>query len=157
MAGILDRIGALFLQAVPTIILVLLFYAFLRSQFFGPLLKVMAERQARTEGARRAAEQSQAAAQEKIRAYQEALKKARAEIYVEQEAARRAAIEERTELIRQTRNRANDEIQAAKQVIAGEVARARAELEKESAALAKDIARVILSPRRQPPERSLAG
>src|SRR5437879_11380982 len=62
---ILSQLGELFLQALPTVIIVFLFYLFLRSNFFQPLERVLAERWARTEGARRAAEASQAAAQEK--------------------------------------------------------------------------------------------
>lgn len=141
---LLHQLGGLFLQAVPTVILVFLFYLFLRANFFKPLERVMAERSARTEGARREAKAAQASAQEKVRAYQEALKKARAEVYAEQEAARRAVLDERARLIREARTGANDEIAANKQRIAAELAAARTELERESQALAGEIARAIL-------------
>src|SRR5712692_2328322 len=87
---LLHQLGELFLQAVPTVIILFLFYLFLRANFFRPLERVLAERSARTEGARRAAETSQAAAQEKLRAYHDASKKARTAIYTEQETARRS-------------------------------------------------------------------
>jgi F-type H+-transporting ATPase subunit b len=151
---ILHQLGELFLQAVPTVLIVFLFYLFLRSSFFGPLERVLAERRARTEGARRAAESSQAATQEKLHAYQEALKKARAEIYAEQEAARRGILDERAALIRETRSRANDEIRAAKETLAADLAAARAELEKQSPALAAEIARAVLE--RRPPSPATA-
>src|SRR3970282_1746235 len=98
---LLQQLGDLFLAAVPTAILVFLFYFFLRWSFFGPLLKVLAERQARIEGSRKEAESLAAAAQEKQRAYREALRKARAEVFAEQESARRLVLEERGQLIRQ--------------------------------------------------------
>ena len=144
---ILSQLGELFLQALPTVIIVFLFYLFLRSNFFQPLERVLAERWARTEGARRAAEASQAAAQEKLRAYQEALKKARAGIYAEQEAARRAVLEERAALIRNARTRAVDEVRAAKEKISADLVAARAEIELASETLAEEIARVILERR----------
>src|SRR5579863_5623288 len=92
---IVHTLGELFLEAVPTVIIVFLFYLLLRSTFFVPLMRVMEERSARTEGARREAEASQAAAREKVRAYEEALRKARAAVYAEQDVARRAILEER--------------------------------------------------------------
>ncbi len=151
---ILHQLGEFFLQAVPTVLIVFLFYLFLRSSFFGPLEHVLAERRARTAGARRAAESSQAAAQEKLHAYQEALKKARTEVYAEQEAARRRILEERAALIRETRSRSNDEIRAAKERLAADLAAARAELEKQSPELAAEIVRAILE--RRPPSPATA-
>ena len=146
---ILHQLGELFLAAVPTVLIVFLFYLFLRANFFRPIEKVLAERKARTEGARRAAVTMQAAAQEKVRAYQDALKKARAEVYAEQEAARRAVLEERAALVRNTRTRAGDEVRAAKERIAAELAIAQAQLERESQTLGSEVARAILE--RRPP------
>ncbi len=60
---IVHQLGELFLQAVPTVLIVFLFYLFLRANFFKPLERVMTERRERTLGAQRAAEASQAAAQ----------------------------------------------------------------------------------------------
>ncbi len=153
---LLHQLGELFLQAVPTVIILFLFYLFLRANFFRPLERVLAERSARTEGARRAAETSQAAAQEKLRAYHDASKKARTAIYTEQETARRSLLEERAALLRDTRNRSNDEVRAAKAKISAEVATARAELEKSSPALAGEIARAILERRPPAPPRTMS-
>ncbi|HEV8384657.1 MAG TPA: ATP synthase F0 subunit B, partial [Candidatus Acidoferrales bacterium] len=129
---LLHQLGEFVLQAVPTAIVVFLFYVFLKANFFRPLEKVMAQRSERIDGARKQAEAGQAAAQEKFRTYQEALKKARAEVYAEQEAARRAVLEERSALLRDTRNRANEKIRAAKENIAGEIAAARGQLEQDT-------------------------
>jgi F0F1-type ATP synthase membrane subunit b/b' len=146
---ILRQLGELFGQAVPTVLMVFLFYLFLRANFFRPMERVLAERRARREGAWREAESNRAAAQEKVRARQEALKKARAEIYAEQEAARRAVLEERTAEIRAARSRTSDEVRTAKERIFADLARARAEIEAQSPALAGEIARAFLE--RRPP------
>ncbi len=146
---LLNQLGEFFLQSVPTLILVFLFYWFLKANLFQPLTKVMAERSARIEGARRESDASQAAAQEKVRTYQEALKRARAEVYAEQEAARRVVLEERATLVRASRDRANEGIRAAKKILAKDFATARAQLEKESQALGAEIVRAILE--RRPP------
>src|SRR6266850_773058 len=89
------QLGELFLQAVPTVLIILLFYFILRAIFFKPLLAVMAERDSRTAGAEKAAEAAQAAAARKVQQYQEALKQARGQVYAEQEAARKKLLEER--------------------------------------------------------------
>ena len=143
---LLHQLGELFLAAVPTAILVFLFYFFLRWSFFRPLLKVLAERQARIEGSRKEAESLAAATQEKQRAYREALRKARAEVFAEQESARRLVLEERGQVIRQARNRAGEEVQAAKARLANEVEAARKALETSGQQLAEEVARAILEP-----------
>src|SRR5712664_4109669 len=62
MQEIVHQLGELFLQAVPTVLIVLAFYVMLRALFFKPLLAVMAERDARTVGARKAAADAEGAA-----------------------------------------------------------------------------------------------
>src|SRR6266851_1421741 len=100
MQEIVHQLGELFLQAVPTVLIVLAFYLMLRALFFKPLLAVMAERDARTAGAWKAAAAVEAAAAEKVKQYQEALKKARAQVYTEQEAARKKLLDERAALLK---------------------------------------------------------
>ncbi len=78
---IFQQLGELFLEAVPTVIIVFLFYLFMRWAFFGPIQKAMAERSALIEGARAEAAKVEAEARQELDAYNEALKKARAEIY----------------------------------------------------------------------------
>src|SRR5260370_17347279 len=87
MQEIVHQLGELFLQAVPTVLTVLAFYLILRSLFFRPLLQIMAERESRTVGAQKAAEAAQAAAAEKVKQYQDALRQARPQAYAEQEVA----------------------------------------------------------------------
>jgi F0F1-type ATP synthase membrane subunit b/b' len=143
---LLRQLGELFLSAVPTAILLFLFYFFLRWAFFLPLLRVTAQRQALTEGSRKAAESIAAATQEKQRAHREALRKARIEIFAEQETARRAALEERGKVIRQARAQAGEQVQAAKARLAGELEAARRTLDASGQQLAEEVARAILEP-----------
>ncbi len=144
MQAIVHQLGELFLQAVPTVLIILLFYIILRAVFFKPLLAVMAERDARTIGAQKAAEEAQAAAAEKIKQYQNALRQARGQVYAEQEAARKKLLEERAAQIKDARIKAAAEVRAAKARVAAELAAARRELEASVAQLSAEIARRIL-------------
>ena len=150
MQAIVHQLGELFLQAVPTVLVILLFYIILRAVFFKPLLAVMAERDARTVGAQKAAEEAQAAAAEKIKQYQNALRQARGQVYAEQEAARKKLLEERAAQIKDARIKAAAEVRAAKVRVAAELAAARRELEASVAQLSAEIARRILQPPLRP-------
>lgn len=152
MQEIVHQLGELFLQAVPTALIVLVFYIVLRFLFFKPLLAIMAEREARTAGAQKAAESAQVAAAEKVKQYQEALKKARAQVYAEQEAARKKLLDERAAQLKDVRTKTATQVSAAKDGIAREVATARRELEASAGQLAAEIARRVLqAPRTNSP------
>src|SRR3979490_2029210 len=104
------QLGELFLQAVPTVLIILLFYFILRVLFFQTLLAVMGERDPPPAGAQKAAEAAQAAAAEKVKQYQEALKQARGEVYAEQEAARKKLLDDRATLLKEARGKAAAEV-----------------------------------------------
>jgi F-type H+-transporting ATPase subunit b len=145
MQQILSQLGGLFLAAVPTVIVVFLFYFFLKWSFFGPIERVLHERAAKIEGARKERDSLHAAAEEKERAYRQALQKARAEIFTTQEAARRVVLDERSAAVAKARVAATEEIHAASKRIAAEREAAQGELEASSRQLAEEIARAILS------------
>jgi F0F1-type ATP synthase membrane subunit b/b' len=142
--AILHQLANLFLDAVPTVILFLLFYAFLRWAFFMPIQKTMAERSARIEGARAEAAAVEAEAKHELDAYHEALRKARVEIYSQQEAERQAALESRAKLLKAMHARAEEEVASAKKRIAEDYRAALVQVEAETPALAQQIVRVIL-------------
>ena len=144
MQQIVHQLGELFLQAVPTVLIVLAFYLVLRALFFKPLLAVMAEREARTVGARKAAAAAEAAATEKLKQYQEALKKARAQVYTEQEAARKRVLDERAARLKEARAKAAEEVASAKERVARELADALREMRSAVEQLATEIARRVL-------------
>ena len=142
---VLYQLADLFIQAIPTIVIVFLFYLFLRAVFFKPLARVMDEREKRTAGARLEAEQARAAAEEKVKAYEDAMKKARAAVYAEQDAERKVLLERRAEQVREARRQANEKVAAAKQQILQETAAARAQLESQTPELAREIVQNVFS------------
>ena len=142
---ILNQLGDLFLAAVPTVIIVFLFYLFMRWSFFIPIERVLTERHRRAEGARAEAETARAAAHDKQHVYADALKKARAEIFTEQEALRRRTLDERQAKITLARASAQSALQEAKKGIEADVKAAHAELEQSSETLADEIADAILA------------
>src|SRR6202021_1181788 len=111
---IVHQLEHLFLGAVPTVIVVLLFYFFMRWAFFGPVMKAMAERSAKIEGARAEAAAAEAGAKQELDAYNDALRKARVEIHAEQEAARQEALDSRPKLLKTMGAHAQADENAAK-------------------------------------------
>jgi F0F1-type ATP synthase membrane subunit b/b' len=142
---IFNQLGELFLAAVPTVIIVFLFYLFMRWSFFKPMERVLSERHKRAEGARVEAEASRAAAHEKQRVYSDTVKKARGEVFAEQEVQRRRTLEDRQATINSARATAQSALQEAKKEIAAEVKAAEAELEQSKDNLANEIAEAILA------------
>jgi F0F1-type ATP synthase membrane subunit b/b' len=155
MQQIVHQLGELFLQAVPTVLIILAFYLMMRALFFKPLLAVMAEREARTAGARKATAAAEAAAAEKVKEYQDALKKARAQVYAEQEAARKKVLDERAARLKEARVKAAEEVAIAKERVARELADALRELRSTVEELAAEIVRRVLqiAPRPAGPAR----
>jgi len=151
--AILQQLGWLFLKSVPTIVVFLLFYWFLRANFFKPLERTLAERNARINKARAEAEAVQAAAKEKVHSYEDALRKARAGVFAEQETSRQAALDERAKLLTSVRKLEQEAVRKEKERIAREFDAARAQLEGESAKLAGQIVKMIL----ERPAAPLAG
>jgi F0F1-type ATP synthase membrane subunit b/b' len=142
---IVNQLGELFLSAVPTVIIVFLFYFFMRWSFFKPMERVLSERHKRAEGAKIEAETSRAAVREKLRTYNDSLKKARTEIFTEQESERRSTLDKRQATINTARAAAQNALQEAKKSLASEVKAAQAELEQSSGVLADQIADAVLA------------
>ena len=155
MPSIGHQLGELFLGSAPTVLIILIFYFILRTLFFQPLLKVMADRDARTVGAQKAAEAAQAAAAEKVKQYQAALKQARGKVYAEQEVARKKLLDERTAQLKDGRTKASGEVTQAKEHVAKELAAARRDVEASVPQLAAEIAKRVLQapPRPSAPAR----
>ena len=144
MPSIGHQLGELFLGAAPTVLIILLFYFILRPLFFEPLLKVMAEREERTAGAEKSAKAAEAAAEGKVRQYQEALKQARGKVYAEQEAARKKLLDDRAAQLKDARSKASGEVAAARERVAREFAAAQREVEASVEQLSAQIARRVL-------------
>src|SRR5258708_40268655 len=129
----------------------------MRWSFFGPIERVLDERHRRAEGARQEAESSRAAVQVKLRTYNDSLKQARAEMFVEQEGVRRRVLDERQAKVSAARMAAQKSVQEAKKIIAAEVKAARAELEQSSGTMANEIADAIIAGRPSAPGAPRAG
>ena len=140
MDSIVRQLADLLWGALPTAIIVFAFYLFLRWSFWRPLERVLAQRQAATEGARRQAEELMAGADEKLRQYEEALRQAH------------AALDERSRILHTTREQANQSARQARLDIARDVEQAKQALGAQSQLLAEQIANSLLAP-----ERSAAG
>jgi F-type H+-transporting ATPase subunit b len=144
MAELVHQLGELFLRAVPVVFFILIFYFILRAIFFKPLLAVMNEREARTQGAQRAAELAQQAAADKVKQYEDALKQAKAKVYAEQEAERKKLLDERTAFLKETRGKAAAEVNQAKERVTAEFEAAKKDIEVSAVQLAAEIARRLL-------------
>jgi F-type H+-transporting ATPase subunit b len=146
MTELVHQIGELFLRAVPVALIVLIFFAVMRTLFFQPLLRVMAEREARTLGAQRAAEAAQSAAAQKIKEYENALKEARAKVYGEQDALRKKMQMERAIFLKEIRAKAEVDVAKGKELVAQELQAAKKEIAATIGILAGEIARRVLQP-----------
>jgi F-type H+-transporting ATPase subunit b len=151
---ILRQLGELFLQAVPTVIIIFVFYVILRALFFKPLLRVMAEREARTIGARKAAEAAKNSAAEREKQYQDALREARAKVYAEQEAARKKLLDERAAKLKDARAKASTHVGEAKERVSKELIAALGDVEAGAAQLSAEIASHLLKSPLRPPQGS---
>jgi F-type H+-transporting ATPase subunit b len=140
----LHDLGGIVLSGLPTFVLLLILAGFVKLLYLDPLEKVLAERFRLTEGARQAAEDSLKSADTKIAEYQEALNKARSEIYQEQALFLQNLQAEQAEQARIARMESESRVAAIKLSIAQEAEAARESLDLQSETLAGQIADAIL-------------
>jgi F-type H+-transporting ATPase subunit b len=140
----LHQLGGILLNGVPTFILVLLLNVYLRFFFFKPLEKTLAERYAKTDGARKAAAAALAAADARVAEHQAALRGARAEVFEAQDKLNRQLEEKQAASLANARAEADSMIRAARQQIAIDTENARKELSVQSEILADQIANSLL-------------
>jgi F-type H+-transporting ATPase subunit b len=144
MDQILRQLGELLLKAIPTFLLVVFLSFYLKRIFFKPLEKVLAERYAATEGARKLAEESLQRASAKAAEYEAAIRDARAEVYRRQEQSHKNLQEEASARIAEARKQAEAAVEAAKQQLAQDASAAKLSLKAESEQLAAQIADTVL-------------
>jgi F-type H+-transporting ATPase subunit b len=147
MEQTLQALGGILLKAIPTVCLLLLLHFYFKGMLFGPLEKILKQRDELTAGARKAAEKSLAAAEHKQQEYEAKFREARAEVYRAQEDARRQLLDDQAAQIAEARERSETLVRAAKQQINAEAAAARQGLLDSSAILADQIATAILARR----------
>lgn len=135
------------LKAIPTICLFLLIYFYLRSMLFTPLEKVLQQRGVLTEGARKAAQKSLAAAERKQQEYEKKFNEARAEVYRLQEEIRRGWLEQQAAQVAEARKKAEETVRSGRAQIVADIAGTRENLTVPSAELAEEITRAVLARR----------
>lgn len=144
MEPMLRAVGEIVLRALPTFFLVLFLYLYIRAMFVGPIGRILDERGAATQGARDAAKLALERAEEKVRAYEEKLREARGELFRETEALRKQWREAQSAQLAAARDRAMDQVKAARVELDRDAQAARASLEAEAGTLANDITLRIL-------------
>ena len=147
MEATLHALGEILVQALPTFFLVLLLFIYLRSMFFKPLERVLAERREATEGARKKAAEALDRAQAKAAAYEEKIRAARNDLYREQEEIRRKWRDDQSAQVAAARESAEASVKEAKTRIAQEASQAKADLAANSQLLADQITIAILQRR----------
>jgi len=144
MEQILEALGGLLVNAIPTIAFFIFLYYYFKFMLFGPLEKVLKQREELTEGARKAAQASLAAADRKQQDYEAKFNEARAEVYRSQEEMRRKWLEDQASAVEAARGEANARVHAAREQIAADASGARQNLSSTAESLADEIAGVIL-------------
>jgi F-type H+-transporting ATPase subunit b len=144
MEATLHQLGAILLQAIPTILLLVVLHLYLKAVFFKPIEKALHQRYEATEGARKLAQESLERAAAKTKEYEEALRVARGEIYQQQEQLHKQLAEKTAEQLKEARRHADEMIQAARAELANEAEAAKSRLSAESDRLADEIAERIL-------------
>ena len=147
MQETLQALGGILLKAIPTVILLIVLHFYLKAVLFGPLDRVMQKRRELTEGARKTAEDSLAAATRKAEEYEAKLRDARAAVYKQQEEIRKRWLEEQTQQVAEARARSEAAVKAAREAIAQDAAAARKSLQDTSAAVADQIVATVLGKR----------
>lgn len=118
--------------------------AMLHHVIFKPMLAYLADRDAATVGARKAAQDLAQSAEEKLNAYEQKLAAAREEVAATRAARRQAALNAREEAITEARKVADARIADAVEVISGERELASQELERLSRGIAREISSKVL-------------
>jgi len=151
MDKLLNDLGGIVLNALPTSIIVLILAIFVKQLYLKPLEAVLAERHRLTEGARLDAEQGLHSADSKVAAYEAALDKARREIYDGQAEFLRKLHDEQTARAQSAKTTSDVTLAAVRESFTSDATAARADLAAQSDRLASEIADSMLGRRMRKP------
>jgi F-type H+-transporting ATPase subunit b len=143
-AALQKALGELLLAAVPTIVMFVVLYLAYRLLVHNPLMKVLAERHNKTEGAVAKAQADIAAAEAKTAEYEARLREARMNLFKSQEARRRQLLEARNAAIAEARSKAEAQVKVARAEIEKEFAAAKTTLQAQAESLAAEVIRTVL-------------
>jgi F-type H+-transporting ATPase subunit b len=150
MDQLLAQLGGLLLGAVPTIIFMVLLYTSYTLVVHRPLVKVLAERRSKTEGAIEKARADIAAAEARTAEYEQRLREARMAVFKSQEARRQQALQARAAVVAEARAAARVQVGQARAAIEEDKSAAQVGLQAEGARLATEIIRTVLQPATAP-------
>ena len=142
----LKQVGELLLGSIPTIIFMVLLYGLYTVLVHKPLVKVLAERRDKTEGAVEKARADIAAAEARTAEYEQRLREARMVVFKHQEALRQQALQARAAALAEARKKAQAQVEQARAAIEKDKIAAQAGLQAESGKLAAEIIRIVLQP-----------
>jgi F-type H+-transporting ATPase subunit b len=144
MQETLQALGGILLKAIPTVVLLIILHFYLKAVLFGPLDRALKQRRELTEGARKIAEESLAAATHKADEYEAKLRDARAVVYKQQEEIRKRWLDEQAQQVAEARTRSESAVKAAREAITQDAAEARKSLQETSSAVADQIVAMVL-------------
>jgi F-type H+-transporting ATPase subunit b len=142
----LQQLGELLLGSIPTMIFVMIIWLAYATLVHKPLMRILAERRSKTQGAIEKARADVAAAEAKTTEYEQRLREARTAMFQRQEARRQQALQVRSEAVAKARATAQTQVSQAREAIANDKQAAQAALQAESAQLASEIIRAVLQP-----------
>lgn len=134
----------LVLTALPTTFLLIVLWIYFQKVLFGPLEKVIAERDEATKGAVESAKRALSLAEAKTAEYESALRAARGDILRAQDGERQKLRQQQTEHLNESRKRSAEQLEVARKAIAAEAESARAGLRTETERLAREIEEAVL-------------
>lgn len=144
MDQILNELGGLVLGAVPTMVLFILLVIAYGLLVRRPLDRILSERHARTAGAMEQAKGAIAAAEAETGAYEEKLRKAKAELFEARERRMKQWAEEREAALDQVRQASQQRVSSARKGIEQSVVEARAQIEIASSDLSAKVLAAVL-------------
>ena len=140
----LHQLGGLLLGSIPTIFLFLVLVILYRLLVYGPLMRVLSERRARTEGAIEQAEAATAAAAAKTQEYEAQLRAARSRIFQARQQKLQQWTLERDRAVSAANEAAHRQLEEAKAALQAQSKAAHGTLEGSIDELAGEILRAVL-------------
>ena len=144
MQEIFQQLGALFIGAVPTMVLFIVLVLSYQFLVQGPLTATLKERRARTEGAQEDAQKAIALAEARVAEYADKLRAARSEVFRTREARVKQWNAERDAALDAARKAAGLKVNQAKAELETEAAQARLAIQASAGDLARQVVRAVL-------------
>ena len=144
METMLRQVGEIAFTAIPTFLIVIFLWFYLRRMLFEPIDKVLSERRAASDGAKDAAKSALARAEQKVAEYEATLRTERGKVFLEIEAERKKWRDEQSAKVSAAREAVMAKVKTAKEQLASEAATAKGSLETEAGKLADQITATFL-------------